>query len=145
MRLDVRVEGGKGRVPSEIGTEPDRVGISAFIDGQARGAIGALAAASKVSVVEVDRFTTGRAKAAAVEIRELRAPARRPTGSSSTHSQGACGARHWHTRSTSARQRIRHGIRHTAALVGRGLRPCVANAERFLCGAAARRRGGEAH
>ena len=28
MRLDVRVEEGKGRVPSEIGTEPDRVGIS---------------------------------------------------------------------------------------------------------------------
>ena len=25
MRLDVRVEEGKGRVPSEIGTEPDRV------------------------------------------------------------------------------------------------------------------------
>ena len=30
MRLDVRVEGGKGRVPSEIGTEPDRVGIRAM-------------------------------------------------------------------------------------------------------------------
>ena len=26
--------------------------------------------------------------------------------------QGAFGARHWHTRSTSARHRIRHGIRH---------------------------------
>ena len=30
MRLDVRVKGGKGRVPSEIGTEPDRVGIRAM-------------------------------------------------------------------------------------------------------------------
>ena len=29
--------------------------------------------------------------------------------------------------STSARHRIRHGIRHTAALAGRGLRPSVAN------------------
>ena len=78
MRLDVWVEEGKGRVPSEIGTEPDRVGISDFIDGQTRGAVGssgALSASSKVSVVEVDRFTAGRAKAAAVEIRELRAQA----------------------------------------------------------------------
>ena len=41
--------------------------------------------------------------------------------------QGAFGARHWHTRSTYARHRIRHGIRHTAALAGRDLRPCVAN------------------
>ena len=41
--------------------------------------------------------------------------------------QGACGARHEHTRSTFARHRIRHGIRHTAALAGRGLRPHVAN------------------
>ena len=30
-------------------------------------------------------------------------------------------------RSTSARHRIRHGIRHTAARAGRGLCPCVAN------------------
>ena len=29
--------------------------------------------------------------------------------------------------STSARHRIRHGIRHTAARVGRRPRPCVAN------------------
>ena len=77
-----------------------------FIDGQARGAVGAIGtlaaasqvavlggpvgmsllvgiaagvlanrAASKVSVVEVARFAAGRAKAAAVEVRELRAPA----------------------------------------------------------------------
>ena len=32
MRLDVRVEGGKDRVPSEIGTEPDRVGVRARED-----------------------------------------------------------------------------------------------------------------
>ena len=37
------------------------------------------------------------------------------------------GARHWHTRSTSARHRIRHGIRHTAARAGRRSCPCVAN------------------
>ena len=36
-------------------------------------------------------------------------------------------ARHWHTRSTSARHRIRYGIRHTAALAWRRFRPCVAN------------------
>ena len=41
--------------------------------------------------------------------------------------QGACGARRWHMRSTYARHRIRHGIRHTAALVGRRPRPHVAN------------------
>ena len=33
----------------------------------------------------------------------------------------------WPTRSTSAKHRIRHGIRHTAARAGRGLCPCVAN------------------
>ena len=32
-----------------------------------------------------------------------------------------------HTRSTYARHRIRHGIRHTAALVGRRPRPPVTN------------------
>ena len=57
----------------------------------------------------------------------------------------AFGARHSPTRVTSARHRIRHGIRHTAARAGRRPCRCVANAERFLCGAAARRRGGEAH
>ena len=41
--------------------------------------------------------------------------------------QGAFGARHWHTRATSARHRIRHGLRHTAALAGRRPRPSVAN------------------
>ena len=41
--------------------------------------------------------------------------------------RGAFGARHWHTRSTYARHRIRHGIRHTAALAGRHPRPDVAN------------------
>ena len=35
--------------------------------------------------------------------------------------------RHWHTRSTFARHRIRHGIRHTAAGAGRRPRPCIAN------------------
>ena len=39
-----------------------------------------------------------------------------------TNAPGEFGARDWHTRSTYARHRIRHGIRHTAALVGR--RPC---------------------
>ena len=37
------------------------------------------------------------------------------------------GARHWHTRSTSARHRIRHGIRHAVARTGRRLCPYVAN------------------
>ena len=37
------------------------------------------------------------------------------------------GARHWHTRSTYARHRIRHGIRHTAARAGRRPRPSVPN------------------
>ena len=37
------------------------------------------------------------------------------------------GVRHWHTRSTYARHRIRHGIRHTAARAGRRPCPCVAN------------------
>ena len=37
------------------------------------------------------------------------------------------GARHWHTRSTYARHRIRHGIRHTAARAGRRHCPSVAN------------------
>ena len=41
--------------------------------------------------------------------------------------QGELGVRHGHTRSTSARHRIRHGIRHTAALVGRRPCRCVAN------------------
>ena len=41
--------------------------------------------------------------------------------------QGAFGARHGHTRSTYTRQRIRHGIRHTAARAGRRPRPSVAN------------------
>ena len=41
--------------------------------------------------------------------------------------RGAFGARHWHTRSTYARHRIRHGLRHTAALAGRHPRPDVAN------------------
>ena len=36
-------------------------------------------------------------------------------------------ARHWPTRLTSARQRIRHGIRHTAARAGWRPRRCVAN------------------
>ena len=40
---------------------------------------------------------------------------------------GAFGARHWSMRSTSTRHRIRHGIRHTAARVGRRFRPYVAN------------------
>ena len=38
MRLDVRVEGGKDRVPSEIGTEPDRVGVRAMEDVPTPGA-----------------------------------------------------------------------------------------------------------
>ena len=37
--------------------------------------------------------------------------------------QGACGVRHWHTGSTYARHRIRHGIRHTTARTRR--RPCL--------------------
>ena len=41
--------------------------------------------------------------------------------------QSAFCARYWHTRSTYARQRIRHGIRHTAARVGRCPRPSVPN------------------
>ena len=41
--------------------------------------------------------------------------------------QGAFGARHGHTRSTYARHRIRHGIRHTAARAGRRPRPRVPN------------------
>ena len=41
--------------------------------------------------------------------------------------QGAFGARHWPTRSTSARHRIRHGIRHTMVRAGRRPCPCVAN------------------
>ena len=41
--------------------------------------------------------------------------------------QGAFGARRWHPRSTSARHRIRHGIRHTAARAGRRSCPPVAN------------------
>ena len=44
--------------------------------------------------------------------------------------QGALFGRHWPTRSTSARQRIRHGLRHTAALAGRRPRQHVPN-ERF--------------
>ena len=48
-------------------------------------------------------------------------------GSSSRSLRRARGARHWHTRSTSARHRIRHGIRHTAARAGRRHRRCVAN------------------
>ena len=41
--------------------------------------------------------------------------------------QGEFGARHWPTRSTSARHRIRHGIRHTAARGGGRPRSYVAN------------------
>ena len=43
--------------------------------------------------------------------------------------QGAYGARHWPTRTTSARHRIRHGTRHTAARTGRRPCPYVANGE----------------
>ena len=41
--------------------------------------------------------------------------------------QGRFGAQHWHTRLTSARHRIRHGIRHAAALVRRRHFQPVAN------------------
>ena len=41
--------------------------------------------------------------------------------------QGAFGARHSPTRSTSARQRIRHGVRHTVARAGRCPCPRVPN------------------
>ena len=41
--------------------------------------------------------------------------------------QGEFGVRHWPTRSTSARHRIRHGIRHTPALAWRRFCPSVAN------------------
>ena len=40
---------------------------------------------------------------------------------------GAFCARHWPTRSTYARHRMRHGIRHTTVRAGRGLRRYVAN------------------
>ena len=40
---------------------------------------------------------------------------------------GEFGARHVHTLSTYANHRIRHGIRHTAALAGRRPRPPVPN------------------
>ena len=42
--------------------------------------------------------------------------------------QGAFGTRHRHTRSTYARHRIRHGIRHREVLAGRRPRPHVPNA-----------------
>ena len=86
MRLDVRVEEGKGRVPSEIGTEPDRVGISDFIDGQTRGAVGssgALAASSKSPDLRRVVRRQPRSKSESCVHRPSR-----PTGSSSTHSAG---------------------------------------------------------
>ena len=43
------------------------------------------------------------------------------------NSPGEFGARHLHTLSTYANHRIRHGIRHTAALAGRRPRPPVPN------------------
>ena len=47
--------------------------------------------------------------------------------------RGAFGARHWHTRATSARHRIRHGIRHTVARAGRRPYPCVAETQSVFC------------
>ena len=50
-----------------------------------------------------------------------------PTAIRPCTAQGAFGARHGPTRSTSARHRIRHGIRYTVARAGRRPCPSVAN------------------
>ena len=55
---------------------------------------------------------------------------------------GEFGARHWPTRLTSARHRIRHGIRHTAACAGRRPRPRLEGGRLPAAGPAARRTAG---
>ena len=111
--------------PSEPGSPPDWSRGRARLVGAATAspAAATAATAAPVAAAEIRRRLRapgggGRERLTRAAITEAIRPCTPP---------GAFGARHWPTRSTSARHRIRHGIRHTSVLAGRRLRPYVAN------------------